>query len=117
MPAYQVRIAYLTQYRKTRHYFHHLIIAGDRGLALSEGRTQLMRRSPNARIIHESAILRPDSRDIEVAIASGWTLKGGWWTRPIKAEDDLAVIAMHGHADSRHINARTPAGCLAIDRA
>ncbi|KXF76527.1 hypothetical protein ATN84_10680 [Paramesorhizobium deserti] len=117
MPAYQVRIAYLTQFRKTRHYFHRLVIAGDRDLALDEGRAQLARRSPNARIVHESAVLRPDSRDIEVAIASGWALKGGWWTRPIRAGDDLAIIAMHGHAGSNHINARTPADCLAIDRA
>ncbi|MBB2974391.1 hypothetical protein [Mesorhizobium sp. RMAD-H1] len=117
MPAYQVRIAYLTHYRKTRHYFHSLIIAGDRSLALDEGRAQLAKRSPNARIVHESAILRPDSLDIEVAVASGWMLKGGWWSRPIRAEDDLAVIALHGHADGNQVNVRTPADCLAIDRA
>ncbi|WP_146119617.1 hypothetical protein [Phyllobacterium phragmitis] len=117
MPAYQIRIAYLTQYRRTRHYFHRLIIAGDQDLALTEGRAQLAKRSPNARIVHESALLRPDSRDIEAAMSSGWMLRDGWWTRPIRAGDDLAIIAMHGHADSKHINARTPAGCIAIDRA
>ncbi|RCS25732.1 hypothetical protein DUT91_02880 [Phyllobacterium salinisoli] len=117
MPAYQIRIAYLTQYRRTRHYFHRLIIAGDQDLALAEGRALLTKVSPNARIVHESALLRPDSGEVEAAVASGWTLRNGWWSRPIRAGDDLVIIAMHGHADSKHINARTPAGCLAIDRA
>jgi hypothetical protein len=117
MPAYQVRIAYLTRYRRTRHYFHQLIMAEDEGRALEEGRAQLAKRSRDAHIVHESALLRSDSREVEAIVASGWTLRDGWWTRPIRAGDDLAAIAMHGHADSRHINARTPADCLAIDRA
>ncbi|WP_420963356.1 hypothetical protein [Brucella sp. IR073] len=117
MPAYQIRIAYLTRYRRTRHYYHRLIMAGDKELALAEGRAQLARRSPEAQIVHESAQLRPDSRDVEAVMASGWMLKDGWWTRPIRAGDDLALIAMHGHTDSKHINARTPADCLAIDSA
>lgn len=117
MPAYQVRIAYLTRYRRTRHYFHRLIMAGDQGLALEEGRALLAKSSPDAQLVHESALLRPDSRDVETVIMSGWMLKDGWWTRPLRAGDNPAIIAMHGHADNKHVNARTPADCLAIDGA
>ncbi|PYE85276.1 hypothetical protein [Phyllobacterium leguminum] len=117
MPAYQVRIAYLTSYRRTRHYFHRLIMAGDQALALAEGRALLARRSPNAQIVHESASIRPDSNDVETVMTSGWMLKDGWWTRPLRAGDNPAIIARYGHADSKHVNARTPADCLAIDSA
>jgi hypothetical protein len=46
---------------------------------------------------------------------TGWKLSNGWWTRPIRPGDDLAAIAAHGYANSRRINTRTTAGCVAID--
>lgn len=116
MAAYQVRIAYLTPLRRSRHYFHQLVLAGERQGALAEGRALLKRRSPEARIVHEVASIRPDSHYAEAAIRAGWRLKDGWWTRPTRASDDLAAIAMHGHATGKHISTRTAAGCVAIDR-
>lgn len=116
MAAYQVRIAYMTPLRRSRHYFHQLVLASDRQGALTEGRALLKRRSPEARIIHETASMRPDSRDAEAAIRAGWRLKAGWWTRPTRASDDLATIAMHGHVAGKRISTRTAAGCVAIDR-
>lgn len=116
MPAYQVRIAYLTPHRRARRYFHNLVLAADEASALAEARAQLEKRSQGARIVHQTAALRPDSRDAEAAMQAGWTLVDGWWTRPIRPGDDLASIATHGYANSRRINTRTTAGCVAIDR-
>lgn len=115
MPAYQVRIAYLTPHRRSRRYFHNVVLADDQTSALAEGRSQLIRRSHGAQIVHQTATLRPDSRDAEAAILAGWKLSDGWWTRPIRPGDDLAAIAAHGYANSRRINSRTTAGCVAID--
>lgn len=116
MAAYQVRIAYLTQLRRSRHYFHQLVLADNKRDALTQARALLKRRSPGARIVHEAVELRPDSRDAEAAIRAGWQYRDGWWTRAIRSGDDLAAIALHGYADSTRINARSTAGCVAIDR-
>lgn len=116
MAAYQTRIAYITPHRRSRHYFHQLVLAHSRQAALDEARALLEKRSPNARILHEAADLRPDSQDAELAILSGWKLRDGWWTRPIRAGDDLAEIAAHGYASSRRISVRSTAACVAIDR-
>ena len=116
MAAYQARIAYLTPGRRSRHYFHRLVLAHSRQAALEEARALLKKKSPNAHILHEAANLRPDSQDAEVAMLSGWELRDGWWTRPIRAGDDLAAIAAHGYASSRRINVRSTAACVAIDR-
>jgi len=116
VPAFQVKIAYLTPYRHSRRYFHQIVVADDKQAALVETRDLLSKRSPSARIVHEVASLRPDSQDAEAAIKAGWSLRDGWWSRPIRAGDDLAAIATHGYASSRRINVRTTAGCVAIDR-
>jgi hypothetical protein len=116
MAAFQVRIAYLTPLKRSRHYFPQLVLASDQQAALAEGRALLRKRSPEARIVHAAANLRPDSRDAETAIRAGWRYRDGWWSRPIRAGDDLAAIAVHGFADSKAINARTTAGCVDIDR-
>lgn len=116
MAAFQVRIAYLTPLRRSRHYFHQLVLAGDRQGAIAEGRALLRKRSPEARIVHAAASLRPDSKDAEAAIRAGWRYRDGWWSRPIRAGDDLAEIALHGYADGKGINARSTAGCVDIDR-
>lgn len=116
MAAYQVRIAYLTPVRRTRHYFHQMVLADSEEAALLAARKQLGKRSRDARIVYETATLRPDSRDAEAAVKGGWKLEDGWWTRPFRPGDDLAAIAAHGFANSRRVNTRTAAGCLAIDR-
>ena len=116
MPAYQVKFAYLTKYKQSRHLFHQLIIADDEVDALARGRRLMMKRSPNARIIHESCVVRPDSADIETATAQGWTLNDNWWSRPIRPDDDLAAIARHGFAHSNQIHARSAMDCVAIDK-
>jgi hypothetical protein len=116
MAAFQVRIAYLTPLKRSRHYFHQLVLASDRQSALAEGRALLRKRSPEARIVHVAANLRPDSKDAEAAIRAGWRYRDGWWSRPIRAGDDLAAIALHGYVDSKAINARSTAGCVDIDR-
>lgn len=116
MAAFQVRIAYFTPHRRTKHYFHQLALAADQQGAVVNARAQLAKRSPTAQVVHAIATLRPDSRDAEAALLAGWTLRDNWWTRPIRAGDDLAVIAAHGYANSRRINTRTTAGCVAIDR-
>ncbi|MBN9237390.1 hypothetical protein QV13_04805 [Mesorhizobium hungaricum] len=115
MAAFQVRIAYLTPLKRSRHYFHQLVLADDRQAALAEGRALLRKRSPEARIVHAAANLRPDSKDAEAVIRAGWRYRDGWWSRPIRAGDDLAAIALHGFADSKAINARSTAGCVEID--
>jgi hypothetical protein len=116
MAAFQVRIAYLTPLRRSRHYFHQLVLADDRRAALAEGCALLRKRSPEARIFHAAANLRPDSNDAEAAIRAGWRYRDGCWSRPIRAGDDLAAIAVHGFADNKAINARSTAGCVDIDR-
>ncbi|MBN9244898.1 MAG: hypothetical protein J0I98_19115 [Mesorhizobium sp.] len=116
MAAFQVRIAYLTPLKRSRHCFHQLVLAGDRQSALAEGRALLKKRSPEARIVHAAANLRPDSKDTEAAVQAGWRYRDGWWCRPIRAGDDLAATALHGYADSKAINARSTAGCVDIDR-
>jgi hypothetical protein len=116
MAAFQVRIAYLTQLKRSRHYFHQLVLAGDRPGAIAEGRALLRKRSPEARIVHVAANLRPDSKDAEAAIRAGWQYRDGWWSRPIRAGDDLVAIALHGYADSKAFNTRSTAGCVDIDR-
>ncbi len=115
MAAFQVRIAYLTPHRRSRRYFHQLILADNRQAALIEARNQLNKRSPDAHIVHEVANLRPDSRDAEIAIRGGWALRDGCWSRPIRAGDDLAAIAAHGYTNGKRINVRTTADCVAID--
>jgi hypothetical protein len=115
MAAFQVRIAYLTPLKRSRHYFHQLVLAGDRQSALAEGRALLKKRSPEARIVHAAANLRPDSKDVETAIRAGWRYRDGWWSRPIRAGDDPTAIALDGYADSKAINARGTAGCVDID--
>lgn len=115
MPAYQVRIAYLTPHRRSRRYFHNVILADDQASALAEGRSQLTKRSHGAQIVHQTATVRPHRRDAEAAMLAGWKLSDGWWTRPIRPRDDLAAIAAHGYANSRRINSRATAGCVAID--
>jgi hypothetical protein len=116
VPAYQVKFAYLTKYKQTRHLFHQLVIADDETSALARGRLMMNKRSPNARIVHESCVLRPDSSEVESATAQGWTLNDNWWSRPIKPDDDLAAIAKHGFAHSNHIHAKSAMDCVAIDR-
>lgn len=116
MAAFQIRIAYLTPRRRTRHYFHQVVLAEDRRSALANGRLQLAKRSPDARVIHEVATLRKDSRDTELAMLGGWRLRDGWWTRPIRVGDDLAAVASHGYINNKRIVTRTAAGCIAIDR-
>lgn len=116
MAAFQVRIAYLTPVRRTRHYFHRMVVAENEQGALEIARHQLGQRSRGASIVHEAATLRPDSREAEAALRGGWQLEDGWWTRPFRPGDDLATIAAHGFASSRRINTRTAAACLAIDR-
>lgn len=72
MPAFQVRIAYLTPHRRSRRYFHNIIVlAGDQPSALAEGRLQLMKRSHGAQIVHQTATLRRGSRDVEAAMLDG----------------------------------------------
>lgn len=117
MPAFQVRIAYLTAARRSRRYFHDIVLTVDRASAVREGLARLEKRSPGARVVHQAAFLRPDSRDAETAILSGWRLSKNWWTRPMKPDDDLAAIAAHGHVDLRGVNARSTAACVAIDQA
>lgn len=68
MPAYQVRIAYLTPYWRSRRYFHDVILADDHAGALAEGHSQLTKRSRGAQIVHLAATLRPDSEHAEAAI-------------------------------------------------
>jgi len=116
MAAFQVRIAYLTPLKRSRHYFHQLVLASDQQSALAEGRALLKKRSPQARIVHAAANLRPDSKDAEAAIQAGWRYRDGWWSRSIRAGDDLAAIALHGYVDGKGINARSTAGCVDIDR-
>ncbi len=116
MAAFQVRIAYLTPLKRSRHYFHQLVLASDQQGAIAEGRALLRKRSPEARIVHAAANLRPDSKDAEASIRAGWRYRDGWWSRPIRAGDDLAAIALHGFADSKAINSRSTAGCVDIDR-
>ncbi|CAM5279901.1 hypothetical protein ATER59S_00384 [Aquamicrobium terrae] len=116
MAAFQVRIAYLTPLRRSRHYFHQLVLADDRQGAIAEGRALLRKRSPEARIVHATANLRPDSKNAEAAIQAGWRYRDGWWSRPIRAGDDLVAIALYGYADNRAINTRSTAGCTDIDR-
>lgn len=116
MPAFQVKIAYLTKYKQSRHLFHELVIADDAGGALDEGRKRLARRSRETRIIHEACSIRPDSEEVERAAAHGWTLNDNWWSRPVKAEDDLAAIARHGFTHSNVIHAKSAQDCVAIDR-
>jgi hypothetical protein len=116
MAAFQVRIAYLTPLKRSRHYFHQLVLASDRQGAIAEGCALLRKRSPEARTVHAAANLRPDSKDAEAAIRAGWRYHDGWWSRPIRAGDDLAAIALHGYADGKAINARNTAGCVDIDR-
>ena len=116
LAAFQVRIAYLTPRRRTRHYFHQIILAEDRRTALAIGRSQLEKRSPGAHVVLESASLRPDSQDAVVAILGGWKLRDGWWTRPSRSGDDLEVIARFGHVSKNGVMTRTTAQCLAIDR-
>jgi hypothetical protein len=103
-------------HRRTKHYFQQLVLATDQQGAVADARAQLAKRSPNAHVVHAAATRRPDSRDAEAAILAGWKLRDNWWTRPIRAGDDLAAIAAHGYANSRRINTRTTAGCVAIDR-
>lgn len=116
MAAFQVTIAYFTPYRRTKHYFHQLVLAADQQSAVADARARLAKRSPNAHVVHSAATLRPDSHDAEAAILAGWKLRDNWWTRPIRAGDDLVTIAAHGYANSRRVNTRTTAGCVAIDR-
>lgn len=116
MPAFQVRIAYLTPNRRSRRYFHNVVVAADQAAALAEARVQLSKRSNGAQIVHQTASLRLDSRDAEAAMLAGWKLTDGWWTRPIRWSDDLVAIAAHGYVNGRCINTRTTAGCAAIDR-
>lgn len=116
MAAFQVRIAYFTPRRHTTHYFHGLVLAADQQAAIANARARLAKRSPTAHVVHAAATLRPDSRDAEAAILAGWKLRDNWWTRPIRADDDLAAIAEHGYANSRQINTRTTTGCVVIDR-
>lgn len=116
MAAFQVRIAYLTPQRRTRHYFHQVVLAEDRRGALASGRLQLAMRSPDAHVIHEVPTLRKDSQDAEMAMLGGWRLCDGWWTRPVRVIDDLAAIAFHGYVNNKRIVARTTAECIAIDR-
>ena len=115
MPAFQVRIAYMTPHRRSRRIFHNVVLADDQTSADAEARTQLLKRSHGVQIVHQTAALRPDSRDAEAAMRAGWKLADGWWTRPVRPGDDLAAIASHGYANSRRINTRTTAGCVAID--
>jgi len=116
LAAFQVRIAYFTAHRRTTHYFHRLILAADQRTAIADARALLAKRSPTAHIVHANATLRPDSQDAEAAILAGWKLRDNWWTRPIRADDDLAAIAKHGYANSRQISTRTTAACVMIDR-
>ncbi|MGO4447972.1 hypothetical protein AB4Y96_03515 [Phyllobacterium sp. TAF24] len=116
MPAYQVKFAYLTKYKQTRHLFHQLVIADDEATALAEGRRLMNKRSPNARIMHESCVVRPDSQEVESATAKGWVLNDNWWSRPIMPDDDLAAIAKHGFTHSNHIHAKSAMDCVAIDK-
>lgn len=116
MAAFQVRIAYLTPRRRTRHYFYQVVLAEDRRGALANGRWQLARRSPYAHVIHEVATLRKDSQDAELVMLGGWRLCDGWWTRPVRVGDDLAAIAFHGYVKNKRIVTRTTAECIAIDR-
>jgi len=116
MAAFQVRIAYLTPLRRSRHYFQQLVLASDQQSAIAEGRALLRKRSPEARIVHATANLRLDSKNAEAAIQAGWRYRDGWWSRPIRAGDDLVAIALYGYADSRAINTRSTAGCIDIDR-
>jgi hypothetical protein len=116
VPAYQVKFAYLTKYKQTRHLFHQLVIAEDEASALVRGRQMMSKRSSNARIVHESCVLRADSTEVESATAQGWTLNDSWWSRPIKPDDDLAAIAKHGFTHSNHIHAKSAMDCVAIDK-
>lgn len=116
LPAYQVKFAYLTKYKQTRHLYHQLVIADDEASALKRGRQMMMRRSPDARIVHESCVLRPDSADIESAAAQGWKLNENWWSRPIRPDDDLAAIAKHGFAHSNQVHAKSAMDCVMIDK-
>lgn len=116
VPAYQIKFAYLTKYKQSRHLFHQLVIADDEASALAQGRQLMSKRSPQARIIHESCTLRPDSSEVESATAHGWTLNDNWWSRPIKPDDDLAAIAKHGFTHSNHIHAKSAMDCVAIDK-
>jgi hypothetical protein len=116
VPAYQVKFAYLTKYKQTRHLFHQLVIAEDEASALARGRQMMSKRSSNARIVHESCVLRADSTEVESATAQGWTLNDNWWSRPIKPDDDLAAIARHGFTHSNHIHAKSAMDCVAIDK-
>ncbi|WP_459090175.1 hypothetical protein [Mesorhizobium sp. A556] len=106
----------MTPIRRSRRYFHNVVVADDQAAALAEGREQLSKRSIGAQIVHQSASLRRDNSDAEAAMLAGWKLTDGWWTRPIRPGDDLAEIAAHGHASNRRINTRTTAGCVAMDR-
>lgn len=83
LAAFQVRIAYFTPHRRTKHYFHQLVLAADQQGAVADARAQLEKRSPNASVVHAAATLRPDSHDAEAAILAGWKLRDNWWTRPI----------------------------------
>ncbi|MBE0704006.1 MAG: hypothetical protein IH582_12695 [Afipia sp.] len=108
MAAFQVRIAYLTPLKRSRHYFHQLVLASDQQSALAEGRALLKKRSPQARIVHAAANLRPDSKDAEAAIQAGWRYRDGWWSRPIRAGDDLAAIAVPINSLAASISIVTP---------
>lgn len=116
MGAFQVKIAYLTPQRRTRHFFHRLVIAETKESALAEARRQLAKSTRNTRIVHQAATLRPDSNEAEAAVLSGWSLRDGWWTRPLRSGDNLAAVAGHGYVTSRSVNVRNTADCVAIDR-